>query len=436
MRRTSLTPVAAPFGRRSMLAAAALAAFAGHATTREAEAAEALIRWLHLEVNPAILKIWNDAATEFQGGDKDTKIQLQFLENEAFKAKLPTLLQSREAPSMFYSWGGGVMRAQIKTGALRPIGDEMNADWHARVNPAALGAFSHEGKVWGAPHQVAIMDIYYNKKLMAKAGVDATQIKTWDDLLAACKTLRAAGVTPIAVGGGDKWPIMHWWAYLVVRAGGRAALEDAKAGKNGGFKAPAFVEAGRLLKQLADLKPFQDGYLGATFPQMLGAFGDGRAAMILSFSGTYARQARAAADGKGIAHEDLGLLAFPQVTGGKGQPTDTMGGINAWLVTRNAPPQTAAFLNLLTSLKYQSAVAGTGIYMPSVPAANGAITDTLLKQAADELARSTYHQNYFDQDLGPDVGRALNDKTTDLASGRLSPEGLARDIQEAWDLSI
>jgi raffinose/stachyose/melibiose transport system substrate-binding protein len=67
------------------------------------------------------------------------------------------------------------------------------------------------------------------------------------------------------VGGGDKWPIMHWWAYLVVRAGGRQALDDAKAGKNGGFNAAAFVEAGRRLKQLVDLKPFQQGYLGATF---------------------------------------------------------------------------------------------------------------------------------------------------------------------------
>lgn len=430
MRRTSLTPIAAPFGRRAMLTAAAFAGLAG----RDAAAQDAAIRWLHLEVNQAILKIWNDVASEFQTGS-GAKVALQFLENEAFKAKLPTLLQSREAPSMFYSWGGGVMRAQINTGALRAIGDEMPPDWHARVNPAALGAFRHQGKVWGAPHQVALMNIYCNKPLLRRAGVDETQIKSWDDLLAAVKALRAAGITPIAVGGGDKWPIMHWFAYLVVRAGGRAALEDAKAGKAGGFKGAAFVEAGRLLKQLSDMRPFQDGYLAATFPQMLGAFGDGRAAMILSFSGTYARQARAAADGKGIAHGDLGLISFPMVNGGKGAATDTMGGINAWLVTRNAPPQTAAFLNLLTSVKFQSATAATGIYMPSVPAANPAITDSLLKAAADELSRSTYHQNYFDQDLGPDVGRALNDKTTELASGRLSPEGLAKEIQDAWDLS-
>jgi raffinose/stachyose/melibiose transport system substrate-binding protein len=112
-----------------------------------------------------------------------------------------------------------------------------------------------------------------------------------------------------------------------------------------------------------------------------------------------------------------------------------MGGINAWLVSRNAPPQTDAFLNLLTSLKYQTATAASGIYLPSVPAANSAITDTLLQQPAAELAKSTYHQNYFDQDLGPDVGRVLNDQTTALAAGSITPEGLAKQVEEAWNLA-
>ena len=313
--------------------------------------------------------------------------------------------------------------------------DHQRKDWQARLNPAALDAFRYQDKIWGAPHQLAVMGIYYNKAMFQKAGVAGEQIKTWDDLLGAVKALKAAGIVPIAVGGGDKWPIMHWWAYLVVRAGGRQAMADATAGKGDGFSSPPFVQAGQLLKQLADLHPFQDGFLGATFPSMLGMFGDGRAAMVLSFSGTYGRQAQAAADGKGLARDNVGMIAFPAVKGGKGQPTDTMGGINAWLMSRNAPPQTADFLNLLTSVKYQTETAATGIYLPAVPAANAAITDPLLKQAADELSESTYHQNYFDQDLGPDVGRVVNDQTTALVAGTVTPEQVAKQIEEAWSLN-
>ena len=46
-----------------------------------------------------------------------------------------------------------------------------------------------------------------------------------------------------------------------------------------------------------------------------------------------------------------------------------------------------------------------------------------------------YHQNYFDQDLGPDVGRVLNDQTTALAAGSITPEGLAKQVEEAWNLA-
>ncbi|HEX3349717.1 MAG TPA: extracellular solute-binding protein [Acetobacteraceae bacterium] len=435
MRGNPERPAAARIGRRGLLAAAGVGVLAVSAVRSRAFAADTTIRWLHLEINPKILKIWNDAAAEYMSSHPGMQVKLQFLENEAFKAKLPTLLQSPDAPSMFYSWGGGVMRAQADTGALRPIGAQMDKAWQSRLNPAALEAFRYADKIWGAPHQMAVMDIYYNKSMFQKAGVDGEKIKTWDDLLDAVTKLKAAGITPIAVGGGDKWPIMHWWAYLVVRAGGKDALAKATAGKGGGFVSAAFIDAGRSMKQLADLKPFQEGYLAATFPSMLGQFGDGRAAMVLSFSGTYQRQAAAAADGKGLAHDNVGLFAFPAVKGGKGQPTDTMGGINGWLVSRNAPPQTTDFLNLVTDVKYQTQTAATGIYLPAVPAANDAIADPLLKQAADELARSTYHQNYFDQDLGPDVGRVVNDQTTALVGGTATPEQVAKQIQEAWDLN-
>src|SRR5579871_4157030 len=256
-------------GRRQILAVgtlgAAAATFGTGLIARSARAADTTIRWLHLEVNPRILKIWNNAAQEYEKSHPGVQVRLQFLENEAFKAKLPTLLQSPDAPSTFYSWGGGVMRAQADTGALRPIGAQMDAAWQARVNAAALDAFRYQDKIWGAPHQLAVMGIYYNKAMFQKAGVAGEQIKTWDDLLGAVKALKAAGIVPIAVGGGDKWPIMHWWAYLVVRAGGRAALADATAGKNGGFSGAPFLAASEAMKQLADLKPFQDGYLAATF---------------------------------------------------------------------------------------------------------------------------------------------------------------------------
>ena len=92
------------------------------------------------------------------------------------------------------------------------------------------------------------------------------------------KTLKAAGITPIALGEGDKWPGMHIWSYLATRIGGKAGFEAA-ASRTGSFTDPAFVDAGKKLQELIALEPFQDGFLGATHDDMQAAFGNGKAAM-------------------------------------------------------------------------------------------------------------------------------------------------------------
>ena len=74
------------------------------------------------------------------------------------------------------------------------------------------------------PFEVGEVAFYYNKELFEKAGVKAEDIKTWDDFLAAVKKLKAAGITPIVVGAGEKWPMHFYYSYLVMRIGGEHAL--------------------------------------------------------------------------------------------------------------------------------------------------------------------------------------------------------------------
>src|ERR1700674_5133622 len=90
--------------------------------------ADSTIRVLHVNDNGAAVELWNKIARDFEAQNKGVKVDVQYLENEAFKAKLPTLLQSEERPSVIYSWGGGVMRAQAKAGFLSDISAD-GAPW-------------------------------------------------------------------------------------------------------------------------------------------------------------------------------------------------------------------------------------------------------------------------------------------------------------------
>ena len=298
--------------------------------------------------------------------------------------------------------------------------------------PTLVSAFTRDGKVYGVPFTLSQVGFFYNKDLFAKAGLDGAKIKTWDDLLSAVKTLKAAGITPIVVGGADKWPVHFYWTHLAVRVGGKAAFEAALKNDNGGFTGETFQKSGMLFKQLIDLQPFQNGFLGFKNPQAVGYFADGKGAMTLAISVIYRTQSALAADKKGLSDAQLGWFDFPMVAGGKGEASDTLGGINGWLVTKGAPKEATEFLKFYVSKENQSQLAAGGFIIPVTKGAEQSVTIPLLKNVAENIGRSQYHQIFYDQMLGPSVGRVVNDTTTELAGGSMGPEDVAKAIQKAW----
>ena len=399
--------------------------------TAGATAAQTTVRWLHIEVNPAQVKIWEEVARAFEAKNPGVKVEMQFLENEAYKAKLPTILQSKDRPHVIYSWAGGVLKAQIEAGVLEDISDQVKG-YSDQITPAALAAFSPDGKVRGLPIALSQVGFLYNKELMAKASVDPTKIKTWDDLLAAVKALKAAGVTPVVVGGADKWPLHFYWTHLAVRLGGKPAFEAALRGDNGGFEAETFQKAGELFKQLVDLQPFQNGFLGFKNPQAVGYFGDGKAAMILAISTVYHQQRVLSADKTGLSDDKIGWFDFPVIPGGKGEPTDTLGGITGWLITKGSPKEATEFLKFFISKDVQTRLAAGNFLIPVVNGADAGLGSPFMKQIATNLEKSKYHQNFYDQSLGPSVGRVVNDVTAEIAGGSMTPKDAAKAIQSAW----
>src|SRR3954452_14886282 len=127
--------------KRATLAATLLLLTAGAAS------AQTTIRWLHLEVNPNQVKIWEDVAREFEAKNPGVKIETQFLENEAYKAKLPSMLQSKDRPQIIYSCAGGVLKSQIEAGVLEDIAPAL-AGYTDNLSPAAVNAFTADGKIY------------------------------------------------------------------------------------------------------------------------------------------------------------------------------------------------------------------------------------------------------------------------------------------------
>ena len=123
------------------------------------------------------------------------------------------------------------------------------------------------------------------------------------------KKLKAANITPIALGEKDKWPGHFYWVYMVTRIGGKEAFEKAYA-RQGSFADPAFVEAGTKLKELVDLQPFQTGFLGASYGDHQVVMANGQAAMELMGQWAPGANRSVAQDAKAY-DANLGWFPFP-----------------------------------------------------------------------------------------------------------------------------
>lgn len=397
-------------------------------------AADETVKVLHIRADPGEQAVMAAAAADYEAAHPGVKIELQYLENEAFKAKLPTLLQagdSEDIPDAFWGWGAGGLTEQVKSGVVRSIDTALDDATKATYSAGALGAFTRDGQLYGIPINITEVVLWYNKKLFAQAGVDAESMKTWSGFLAGVQKLKDAGITPISVGAKDKWPVHFFWSYLVMREVGHDGFTAARNGENGGFAGEGFVKASQSFLDLVKLNPFQEGFQAAGYTDAAGLFGDGKAAMHLMGDWDYAAAKTNSASKQGIPDEDLGMLPFPTLEGGAGDPNDTLGGMDGWAFSKNASDEAVKFIAYYQSAEVQAKIAAGGYYIPAVIGGADALSNPFQKEVAANIAKANWHAIFFDQELGADVGGVVNDTSAQLASDVISAQDAALQIEAA-----
>ena len=105
------------------------------------------------------------------------------------------------------------LRQYAVSGQLLDLTDRIGSSYEEFYSPGTWSSVQLAGKVYGLPMDSGPMAFFYNKDVFDQAGVDATQIKTWDDYYEAAKKLKAIGVY-IAADAGDAsfYDAMIWLA--------------------------------------------------------------------------------------------------------------------------------------------------------------------------------------------------------------------------------
>ena len=401
------------------------------APASQANAEPVTIEWWHIQNNDPGKSLWQTMADEFTAAHPNVTIEITVLENDTFKPKLQTEIQGGHVPDLFQSWGGGGMAEQVEAGVLKDITADV-ADWADTINAGALGMYQQDGKQYGIPFDLGMVGIWYNKDLFTQAGITAPPA-TWDEFLEAIDKLKAAGITPLTVGGSPAtWTEMFWWAYLAVRECGSEKMLNAT--NTGDWTDPCFVEAGTKLKALVDKQPFQEGFLAAVWDGAGGqaatmAVGD--AAMMLMGQWAPGTMAANTADKQPVTF-DLDWFPFPSVDGGAGAATDGFGGGNGFAVGKDAPPEAIEFLKYISD-KAQADRWGAlnqGI-LPVTVGSESSVTDPQLTSVLAARADAEYVQLYLDQATSTELGNVINDAVATLFAGTGTPEQVPQTITDA-----
>jgi len=315
---------------------------------------------------------------------------------------------------------------------VRDITEDLKVDgWGDSFGQAGLAMYSSDGANYGVPWRLGMVGVWYRKSLFEQAGIEAPPA-TWADFLTTVQTLKDAGITPISLGEGDKWPGHFYWVYLAIRNGGQAAF-DAAYTREGSFADAPFVKAGEDLKQLIDLEPFQTDFLAQTYPDAETLFSNAEAAMELMGHWAPNNMDADHADDLEAFRADLGWFPFPAVEGGAGLATDVLGGGDGYALGKDAPDAAVDFVRYLTSVELQTDWAAKGWAVPpTVTAASSAVTDENILPIMDTLEEATYFQLYYDQFLPPAVGGVVNDEVQGLFAGTQTPEGAAQAIDDSF----
>jgi raffinose/stachyose/melibiose transport system substrate-binding protein len=387
------------------------------------------IEWWHIQNNDPGLSLWEDIAAEFEAEHPNVTIDITVYENEAFKTAIAPRLQAGDPPDLFQSWGGGGLMEQVDADLVQDITDDVEP-WIDDLHTAAVELYQVDERQYGIPFDLGMVGIWYNTELFEQAEIDEPP-ETWDELLEDVQTLQDADITPIALGEGDSWTGMFWWAYLALRNGGADPMLEA--GESGAFDAEPFVEAGEQLEELVALDPFQDGWQAAVWDGAGGqaaTMATGGAAMLLMGQWAPGTIDANSPDDGGIG-DALAWFPFPTVEGGDGEATDVFGGGNGFAVGKDAPPEAVEFLEYATSLDVANRWGETnsGI-LPVTIGSEGSLTDPFLQDVIEARGEATYVQAYLDQAYDPDLGLFINDAVEQLYAGQASAEEVAQMITD------
>ncbi|TRY19963.1 extracellular solute-binding protein [Tessaracoccus rhinocerotis] len=403
----------------------------GGGDTTTAQGEDVTLRWWHNSNTGDGKDYYDKVAADFEAANPGVTIEVSAMQHEDMLTKLEAAWQSGDVPEVYMERGGGELVDKVEVGLVKDLTD-LVPETIETVGGSAAG-WQVDGRTYALPFSIGVVGFWYNTELFEQAGIEGTP-ETMADLYDAVDKLKAAGIEPISVGAGSKWPAAHYWYYFALRQCSAEVIDTATTTLD--FSDPCFIRAGESLQELVAAEPFNAGFLtteaqsGPTSAS--GLLATGKVAMELAGHWEPGVMQGLTEDGTGLG-DATGWFPFPAVDGGEGDPSFPLGGGDAWGVPETAPQQAVDFVEYLLSDEIQQGFAELDMGLPTNPNATEFVQDEALAALLEVRDSAERVQLYLDTAFGTSVGGAMNDEIALVFAGQSSPQGIVDAIQQAAD---
>ncbi|HCL50798.1 MAG TPA: hypothetical protein DHW76_07370, partial [Clostridiaceae bacterium] len=166
-------------------------------------------------------KIYSDIIKKYEKSNPEVKIEIQEITSD--EDKLKQMISNGDVDL------AGIKRNQLieyaKSGYLMDLTDFIETnELKDRLYKIALAYGKYNGKTYGIGDSPIAMEIYYNKDIFDKCGIN--EPANLEEFISACSKLKNGGVAPFEIGALDTWTLSLYYGTITSQTTGAKVFTD------------------------------------------------------------------------------------------------------------------------------------------------------------------------------------------------------------------
>ena len=305
-----------------------------------------------------------------------------------------------------------------------------DSDWGKTFAPAAVDAFVYDGKNYGIPLYLDAKFMGYNKTIFADLGIAEPQ--DLEAMLAACDTIRDAGITPISFGNKEAWPGIHYLGQLLAYNVPRDVLERDFDPATARYDHPGYVAALDQFGQILERCTIGAGVNGVSYQNAIQDLSDGRSAMyyqeIIEFDNAASAKTK-------LQPQDFGFFPLPAPKDAAGDPKALEGAPEGYMISTASAnvPLALDFMKFVTTVDNAKLLSAPPFGQPSavVGGSDPAQMSPAVVEGLQSIAEASYLMQWLDTVNHPRVAAAWLSGLQAFIGGTMSAEDVVTQVRDA-----